>query len=193
MNAKAKPTAETGPKSSKAKSPPPSVPELEAMAKVLLEAFEDAPTDEEREAVEDILDRWEIDAAGKLTAIRHVRARLQAEEAFLAEQAKAWAARAKRRTSDIERVEELGRRLALSYQEVSGKPRCETYDGSWVKATVRYSKSLAIDDLTLVPFEFIEIKHVPDKVAIKKRIEAGEAVPGAHIDDNEIPAATWGK
>lgn len=170
-----------------------SVFDLEQRAAVLLEALEDAPTDEERDAVADLLDSWGDDAADKLTAIRHVRARLAAEEGFLADQAKEWAARAKRRGAARERVEELGRRLALACQTATGKARVETSDGSWVKATERVSRAVEIDDVTALPFDLVRIEQVPDKAEIKRRIEAGQTVPGAHIDERRADVATWGK
>lgn len=47
--------------------------------------------------------------------------------------------------------------------------------------------SVAIDDLTAIPSEYISTKIdlVPDKTAIKKAIKAGEEVPGAHIEQGE--------
>jgi hypothetical protein len=170
-----------------------SVFDLEHQARELILALDDAATDEERDAVLGIIETWGDDAAAKLTGIRHVRTRLLAEEAFLAEQAREWTARAKRRTADRERVEELGRRLADTYQLATGRKRVDTLDGSWVRAAVREFRAVIVDDLTALPFDLVRVEQVPDKAEIKRRIEAGQAVPGAHIEERRAEAASWGK
>ena len=52
--------------------------------------------------------------------------------------------------------------------------------------STRKSKSTQIDNIELIPSEFITVKQTfqPDKTAIKKAIEAGKKVTGATIIEN---------
>ena len=52
--------------------------------------------------------------------------------------------------------------------------------------STRKSKSTQIDNIELIPSEFVTVKQSfqPDKAAIKKAIEAGEKVAGATIIEN---------
>ena len=52
--------------------------------------------------------------------------------------------------------------------------------------SLRKSKSTQIDNIELLPQEFVTVKQTfqPDKTAIKKAIEAGKEVAGAHIIEN---------
>ena len=52
--------------------------------------------------------------------------------------------------------------------------------------STRKSKSTQIDNIELIPSEFITVKQTfqPDKTAIKKAIEAGKEVAGATIIEN---------
>ena len=52
--------------------------------------------------------------------------------------------------------------------------------------STRKSKSTQIDNIELIPSEFVTVKQTfhPDKTAIKKAIEAGEEVAGASVVEN---------
>ena len=52
--------------------------------------------------------------------------------------------------------------------------------------STRKSKSTQIDNIELIPSEFVTVKQTfqPDKTAIKKAIEAGKEVPGASVVEN---------
>ena len=52
--------------------------------------------------------------------------------------------------------------------------------------STRKSKSTQIDNIELIPSEFVTVKQTfqPDKTAIKKAIEAGKEVAGASIIEN---------
>lgn len=54
-----------------------------------------------------------------------------------------------------------------------------------VKAQYRATKRVIIDDEAQLQKEFIKEKvtYSPDKTAIKKAVEAGESVPGAHVEE----------
>ena len=48
----------------------------------------------------------------------------------------------------------------------------------------RITKSVAVDDLQQLPEQFLKIKTTvdPDKVALKKALQGGEKIPGAHLE-----------
>lgn len=52
---------------------------------------------------------------------------------------------------------------------------------------IRLSKSTQtiIDDLDAVPMQYKKIEITPDKTAIKKAIQEGEIVKGAHLEEND--------
>lgn len=55
------------------------------------------------------------------------------------------------------------------------------------KISFRKSESVSIDDVLLIPKDYIVVKHseVPDKTALKKAIKSGEDIPGAHIETKQ--------
>ncbi|MCZ2111935.1 MAG: siphovirus Gp157 family protein [Dehalococcoidia bacterium] len=46
-------------------------------------------------------------------------------------------------------------------------------------------KSVVVGDLEMLPPEFVRTKKEADKVAIKKVLEEGGQVPGAHLEDGQ--------
>ena len=54
------------------------------------------------------------------------------------------------------------------------------------RISFRKSTMVVIDDKEQLPAEFIKVKTIaePDKLRIKAVIEAGDKVPGAHIEEN---------
>lgn len=53
-------------------------------------------------------------------------------------------------------------------------PRCQV--------SYRTTKSVAIDDMSAIPAEYLRVKTDADKALIRKAIAAGETVSGAHIE-----------
>lgn len=56
-----------------------------------------------------------------------------------------------------------------------------------VSLTFRTSSPVEIDDESKIPEQYMKVKTemAPDKTAIKKAIDAGEKVPGAHIGEKK--------
>lgn len=55
-----------------------------------------------------------------------------------------------------------------------------------LRLSLRRTTATEVDDLEQVPQEYktTKVEVVPDKTAIKKAIQSGEAVPGAHLVEN---------
>ena len=55
-----------------------------------------------------------------------------------------------------------------------------------VRLFLRRTTATEVDDITKLPGEFVttKIEDVPDKTAIKKAIQEGREVPGAHLVEN---------
>lgn len=98
---------------------------------------------------------------------------VKAEEAALAE----------RRKSAENRVERLKGFLASAMQTV-GRDKVET---AKAKISFRKSTQVQIDDEGALPVDFVTttITTKPDKIAIKKAIQAGQAVAGAVLVENQ--------
>lgn len=60
----------------------------------------------------------------------------------------------------------------------------EKIDGLYAHISFRASESVEIDDLTLIPKEYLieKVEIKPDKTAIKKAIQSGIEINGAHIE-----------
>ena len=61
----------------------------------------------------------------------------------------------------------------------------DKYDGSTFKLSFRKSSSVEIDDINVVPLDYIKIVASPDKVSIKKALDSGEVVPGVHLEEKQ--------
>ena len=67
--------------------------------------------------------------------------------------------------------------------QVFGKDKVEN---ATMRLSLRHTTATEVDDIALLPSEFktTKVEEVADKTAIKKAIQAGEAVPGAHLVEN---------
>lgn len=145
-----------------------NLPEIAAYAALIAELAEG-----DEQTFLDTLD-GETDA---IDVLRHlVQARIEAEayEAASKEAAATFTARARRmadRKASINRV--MGEILDATGQQ---KLAFDTATVSRTKPRV----SCEVSDPALIPSQLC--KQVPDKTAIKKQLEAGEYVPGAHLD-----------
>lgn len=59
-------------------------------------------------------------------------------------------------------------------------------ENATMRLSLRHSTATEVDDLDAVPAEYktTKVEVVADKTAIKKAIQQGEAVPGAHLVEN---------
>ena len=67
--------------------------------------------------------------------------------------------------------------------QVFGQDKVEN---ATMRLSLRHTTATEVDDLALLPAEYkvTKVEEVADKTAIKKAIQAGEAVPGAHLVEN---------
>ena len=67
--------------------------------------------------------------------------------------------------------------------QVFGQDKVEN---ATMRLSLRHTTSTEVDDLDQLPAEFktTKVEVVADKTAIKKAIQSGEAVPGAHLVEN---------
>lgn len=67
--------------------------------------------------------------------------------------------------------------------QVFDRPKVE--NGS-MRLSMRHSEATEVDDLEALPAEFkvTKVEQVADKTAIKKAIQGGQSVPGAHLVEN---------
>ena len=90
---------------------------------------------------------------------------------------------AEREKSHKRKAESLKRYLVNSMSAV-GKAKLETPK---VKLSFRKSVSTEVDDLNLIPKDFIRTitEEKPDLTAIKKAIQAGQEIPGARLEEKQ--------
>ena len=86
----------------------------------------------------------------------------------------------------------LDKRMSASEKKAEGLTRylAGVLNGQkWksAKAAVSYRKSQAVvvDDLDMIPDEFLRIKKEPDKTVIKEALKGGTPVTGAHLEDRQ--------
>ena len=67
--------------------------------------------------------------------------------------------------------------------QVFGQDKVEN---ATMRLSLRHTTATEVDDLDQLPAEYktTKVEVVADKTAIKKAIQSGEAVPGAHLVEN---------
>lgn len=70
-----------------------------------------------------------------------------------------------------------------SAMDVFGQPKVET---GTIRLSLRRTTATEIDDLDKLPREYktVKVEEVADKTAVKKAIQGGVEVPGAHLVEN---------
>lgn len=94
----------------------------------------------------------------------------------IAERMEALDERSKRFTKKAETI----RTLAFDLMQAANRPKVEL-----PVATLSIRKGVSkveIDDLTAIPQGFKRTEVIPLKTELKKALEAGEAIPGAHLE-----------
>lgn len=146
----------------------------------MMEAFAAAVDPETGEIVDeemkDSFDQLTIDRDQKIENICLFIKNLRAEAAALKAEKDSFAAREKASENKAESL------LRYLKGYLNGEPFKTT------RATVSYrkTKSVKIDDLSLIPDGYVtKPDPVPNKMAIRKAIAAGETVPGAELVENQ--------
>lgn len=126
-----------------------------------------------------VLDTMEsIGAAEKLESYVFIQKQLEAEIAAF----KAEIERMTERKRSLENHVERMKRAQIDYMQATGQ---RSASAGTFKLTLRDNKSVAVDDESLIPREFMVEKpatYQPDKKAIMAALKDGKDVPGARIE-----------
>lgn len=118
-------------------------------------------------------------AAAKVTDYGHAIKQLEG----FAELAKAEA----QRVQKIQKTyENTAKRLKEKVVEAMRLFGMEKVDTPTMKLSLRKTTATVIDDIEAVPKDYktVKVETVADKTAIKKAIQSGGEIPGAHIEEN---------
>lgn len=93
----------------------------------------------------------------------------------------------KRLTECKKRLENCRDRLKDNLANACQSVGVEKIDGVYAKISFRTSESVEIDDIDLIPEEYLVIKSEvkPDKTAIKNAIKSGRDIRGVHIEKTQ--------
>lgn len=126
----------------------------------------------------DTLESLQFDTEAKLEGYAKLIRSMEAEaEAYKAE-AERFTAKRKARENAAARLKE---RIAFHLSS-TGQTAAKAGLFSW---TLRTSKAVAITDESALPLSCLRHKVEPDKTAIRERLDAGELVPGACIEERK--------
>jgi len=154
------------------------MPTLYEIKQEYLEAIESLQADEETgevlnfEALEAITEKFEEKAENLACYIKNQAALVDAMK-------KEEAALAKRRRQEEKKIENMQGYLT-SCMDAVGKEKMES---ARCKVSFRKSASVNIEDLDSIPVYFLSIEQLvkPDKLEIKKALQAGQIVQGAAL------------
>lgn len=124
----------------------------------------------------DTLERVQMDRVSKLLAIACLVKDYEAEEDALASERKRLGAREKAAANKAE-----GLRAYLTMNMKAG----EKVQDARAVISWRKSKAVIVDNLEALPGCYVFTKHEPMKSVIKEAIEAGENIPGVHLEQRE--------
>lgn len=149
--------------------------EINRSIEELTDKLIDPDTGEINEEVMEQLDRLEMDQDEKLEAYGMVILNLKSEIEALLNQSKAFKARADVKMHKVNRMEEMAARTL--------KGQKKEYTN--VAFSFRKSKSVNVVNEEVVPDELcmFRTERKPNKVEIKKLLNAGEVVPGCVLEE----------
>jgi hypothetical protein len=138
-----------------------------------------ADLDLDAQTIADTLEGISGDLEVKAQGVAHVIRAIEADASAV----KQWAKDAAERAKALEARADRLREYLADNMEACG---IEKIEGPGVKLSWRNSSAVVIDEPGLIPVSFMRLPDppppAPDKTAIKKAIEAGKEVPGAHIE-----------
>lgn len=146
----------------------------------MMEAFAAAVDPETGEIIDDEMksafDQLAIDRDQKIENICLFIKNLRADAAALKAEKDAFAAREKAAENKAESL--------LRY--LKGYLNGEPFKTTRAAVSWRKTKSVKIDNLSLIPADYVtQPEPVPNKIAIRKAIAAGELVPGAELVESQ--------
>jgi hypothetical protein len=133
-----------------------------------------------------VLDTMEsIGAAEKLESYVFIQKQLEAEIAAFKAEIERMTERKRSLEANVERM----KRAQIDYMQATGQ---RSASAGTFKLTLRDNKSVAVDDESLIPREFMVEKpatYQPDKKAIMAALKDGKTVAGAHIETSTTVTA----
>lgn len=158
--------------------------EIDNRLRALLDGYIDEFVDEEtgevdRERLDQEIKDLHMAAEEREESLACLAAEKRAAAEVLKEKAKGILDRAKRAERDAEWL----KALVASSMMIRGVKKLET---AQIVATVTATKSVEVEDMRVLPVDYIRVKTVEeaDKVKIGNAIKAGQAVPGAYMKEN---------
>lgn len=131
------------------------------------------------EVIADTLESLSGELEEKAQNVGHMVRRFETDAAAC----KAWAKAASDRAKAIEARAEAMRGYLASAMQACG---IEKIEGPGIRLSFRKSSAVVIDELGLIPAEFMVTPEpppaAPSKTLIGNAIKAGQEVPGAHIE-----------
>lgn len=129
------------------------------------------------------LQTWNAALEVKAENIAFVKIKLEKEAEYFQAVEDAAKARRKARESALERIKNYLRDCMIAADVKSIKKGDGLFSFSLVEGRIK----TVVADETLLPYEFTDIVEVikPKSAAIKAALEAGEEVPGAHLERGE--------
>lgn len=138
-----------------------------------------ADLDLDPQTLADTLEAMSGEVEIKSQSVAHVIRAIESDAAAV----KQWAKDAAERAKALEARAERLRDYLAGAMTVCG---IEKIEGPGVKLSWRKSSAVVIDDVSMLPAEYMTTpkppEPAPDKAAIKKAIEANKDVPGARIE-----------
>lgn len=158
-----------------------------------LEQVEAAEQEERRRRWAEVLEAYIAQRSDRLEVLRYVRRAALDRIAQYEDEAKRWTRRRDNQRGLVEYVERMAHNVLVAERELagaSGPYRVELPNGAKVGIRVTSAVEANVSELAN---EWVRTKLVtePDKVKIKKALEAGEEVRGARLVEREH--VDWGR
>lgn len=138
-----------------------------------------ADLDLDPQTVSDTLESMAGDLEVKAQAVAHMVRSIEADAAAI----KQWAADATERARSVQARADALRQYLSANLQACGITKVE---GPGIAIGWRKSSAVVIDEPGLIPAQFMRQPEppppAPDKAAIKAALQAGEEVPGAHVE-----------
>lgn len=160
-----------------------------------LEQHEAAEEEERFARWQSRLDAYLADRADRLALLRHIRTQALVRAAHYDDEARRWQRKRDQQKGLADYCESLARNVLVIERELAGKDAGEPYRvelPNGVKMGLRVTHAVEATTDELAP-EWVreKVTREPDKIAIKKALEAGQDVHGARLAVREH--VDWGR
>lgn len=152
------------------------------LQEVLLYGFNENCIDLETGAIDQekvgaYLESLQVERKTKIENIALMIKNLESDAAEIKAEEKALKSRREAKENKADSLREYIKSSMLLLEE-------KKFETARVAMSFRTSKTVVVDDMATLGEKYIKVEYSPDKTAIKKAIESGETVCGAHIQEN---------